>query len=221
MTIRTHILIGAVLFAASAAITYFWPEPKLTTFVKNHATERISIANPSPTKSVSTTENGGIIQPSKAPSTTGYALSVRVDPDYVFDYQTLRREALDKIEWDRINQIPHHYDFWQNLSRSDLIKWTNIEAGLPGYSDWLLERNSLMMDYNQSTDPFRKSQILEALRLNQAKRVKITETVIAMAKAEDSSLGQPRTGKSDPRSENNRREKETQPVQPEKPKLFQ
>jgi hypothetical protein len=78
-----------------------------------------------------------------------------------------------------------------------------------------------MMDYNQSTDPFRKSQILEALRLNQAKRVKIAETVIAMAKAEDSSLGQPRTGKSDPRSENNRREKETQPVQPEKPKLFQ
>ncbi len=191
----THINLGVGLFISSALVCFFW-QPTLGPAPKSGKSTNSNPPNLTKNTNIGTTlihQQEGNAALGAKPSTSGFALSVRTDDNFVFDDRVFREKARASIELDRINQIPHHYDFWQNLDRDNMNKWTNDEAGLPEYAEWFTERIRLMNELRQSSDPIRKSQLMDSLRLNQYKRNEITEKVIAMAKAENPSLGQPRS----------------------------
>ena len=148
-------------------------------------------------------------------------MSVKVNPNFDFDYRELRQAVIDSIEWHSINQIPHHFDFWQYLSRDELIKWTKTQSEMPEYKIWFSEREKLMSEYSQTADVARKRQLLEALNRNQIERNKISELVISMAKAENPSIGTPRNASSPSSSSQKPILEKPTSSQPEQPKLFQ
>jgi hypothetical protein len=148
-------------------------------------------------------------------------MSVKVDQTFNLDYRDLRQAVMDSIEWHSINQIPHHFDFWQNLSRDELIKWTNIQSEMPEYKIWFSERKSLMSEYSQTNDLMRKRQLIEALNRNQIERNRISELVMSMAKAENPFIGTPKNYSSPSSSSQKPILEKPASSQPDQPKLFQ
>lgn len=149
-------------------------------------------------------------------------MSVAVDSSFDFDEQALREKVTETIELDGIADVPHQYDFWQNLSRENFLKWDKIMSDLPENKAWFAERVRLMYEYSQAKDSTQKRQVIEGLKKNQLERIRITELVISMAKAENPSINIPLNERTAPFP---LKQSSVQPPSaakpPEPPKVFQ
>ena len=221
MTSRKHVILSVGLFS-SAVLSGFL----ISTWLDSDSPcRRLSGERKVQRSDVAVTSSGNLpINQSSSVSSflnnngLGHFSSVKVDSTFNFDYMALRRDVMDSIEWHSINQIPHHFDFWQYLSRDELRKWINVQSEMPEYKIWFQERVYLMSEYSKSTEPAKKAQLLEALNRNQMERIRISELVISLAKAENPSIGTP--GNATVSSPEAILKKPKTPP-PEQPKLFQ
>lgn len=220
MTSRKHVILSVGLFS-SAVLSGFLMSTWLDL---DSPRRRLSGERKAQRLEITLTDSGNLpINQSSASSVRnnnrlGHFSSVKVDSTFNYDYMALRRDVMDSIEWHSINQIPHHFDFWQYLSRDELRKWINVQSEMPEYKIWFQERVYLMSEYSKSTDPAKKAQLLEALNRNQMERIRISELVISLAKAENPSTGTP--GNATVSSTEASLKKPRTPP-PDQPKLFQ
>lgn len=221
MTSKKHVILSLGLFG-SAVLSGFLMS---TCLDSDSPRRRVSEEKKFQRSEVTVTSSGNLpinqsasISSYRSNNGLGHFSSVRVDPSFDFDYLALRRDVMDSIEWHSINQIPHHFDFWQNLSRDESRKWINVQSEMPEYKIWFKERVYLMSEYSKSTEPAKKALLLEALNRNQLERIRISELVISLAKAENPSIGTPGNASASSPEAILKKPKVTPP---EHPKLFQ
>lgn len=234
MPFRKHMIMGATTLALAIVGGYFLPSKFGTNSNGNgFRNERLAVqgkpAAPDASKHHGTKPSGSALTNKWAPSAPSglrkdpkRRMSIAVDPSFDVDEQKLREKVIETIELDSIADVPHQYDFWQNLGRDDFKKWEKAMSDLPENKAWFNERLRLMYEYSQARDANKKRQVIEELKRNQSERIRITELVISMAKAENPSIALPpreRPSASQSKQSGVQPSPATKP--PEQPKVFQ
>lgn len=234
MPFRKHMIMGATALALAIIGGYFLASKFGTNSNgSGFRNERLVVqdkpADPDARKHHGTQPSGSALTNKRAPSAPAGSwedakrrMSIAVDSSFDVDEQKLREKVIETIELDSIADVPHQYDFWQNLGRDDFKKWEKAMSDLPENKAWLTERLRLMYEYSQARDANKKGQVIEELKRNQSERIRITELVISLAKAENPSIALP------PRERPSASQSKQSGVQPppaakppEQPKVFQ
>ena len=216
MNLRHNILIGSILFVVSGVATYAWykPEahlssvsPRFTT-PRSGALPRVDKEPPAAIPETSRPIPKTALTSTPTPPKGAYLLGAKIDTADPIDFSAMRQDVLLAIERGRALQIPYD-DFWKKLDRASFMKWSGEMYKMPEFKECFIEGIRISREYNQTNDVTVKRQLIESMRVNTAKMTKVTEVIIARAKAEDPSLDSSAStgpGKSD--------------GQPEQPTLF-